>query len=315
MTIASILTMVALAGCETPGIFDPEEEIKRNSITIEENDLAILYVTAGGSSIAPGDIADLDDTLLGTSAPDIDIEVYPQNGALYFDSNKVIYKPRKNYFGEDYFEFSRYDSYDDVITYHQNTITIIDVNTPPEIEGVPFNAVGHGQEYEFVPYATDSDSEVLVFSIVNKPSWADFDSYTGRLWGTPAAEDMGEHPNIQIFVSDGESRVGLDPFTITVKEGYQNQPPVIFGVPSTYIDPGEYYSFAPEAHDAEDDLLTFSIANKPSWASFNPATGALTGTPGDSDLGARPGTVIYVSDGHSITALSEFTIWVGSVEE
>ena len=37
-----------------------------------------------------------------------------------------------------------------------------------------------------------------------KPAWASFDTATGRLWGTPEAEDVGNFTNIGISVSDGK---------------------------------------------------------------------------------------------------------------
>ena len=43
--------------------------------------------------------------------------------------------------------------------------------------------------YAFQPTAADKDNDPLVFSIVNKPSWAAFDTAHGYLSGYPAAAD------------------------------------------------------------------------------------------------------------------------------
>jgi hypothetical protein len=48
----------------------------------------------------------------------------------------------------------------------------------------------------------------------------------------------------------------------------------------------------------------------PSWAQFNTATGALTGTPTAGDVGTTTGIVVSVSDGKVSTALAAFSIAV-----
>ncbi|MCU7934830.1 MAG: putative Ig domain-containing protein, partial [Candidatus Thiodiazotropha sp. (ex Dulcina madagascariensis)] len=68
--------------------------------------------------------------------------------------------------------------------------------------------------------------------------------------------------------------------------------------------------FTPSASDADGDDLTFSIVNKPVWASFSTSTGALSGTPGFSDAGTANDIRISVSDGSTSVALNAFSITV-----
>jgi hypothetical protein len=89
-----------------------------------------------------------------------------------------------------------------------------------------------------------------------------------------------------------------------------NGAPTISGIPLTSIDQGDAYSFVPVAADPDEDALTFSIVNKPSWASFSVTTGELTGTPAASDVGETAGIVISVSDGIASAALTAFTLTV-----
>ena len=87
-----------------------------------------------------------------------------------------------------------------------------------------------------------------------------------------------------------------------------NSPPVISGLPITSAVAGGSYSFAPTASDPDGNTLTYSISNKPSWASFNTSTGALTGT---AVAGTYSNIVISVIDGNGGSAsLSAFTITV-----
>jgi hypothetical protein len=92
-----------------------------------------------------------------------------------------------------------------------------------------------------------------------------------------------------------------------------NRAPTISGNPSLGIKVGEAYSFTPNASDADGDTLTFSITNKPSWASFNTGSGALTGTPTLVDVGSFSSIRISVSDGTDSTSLNAFAIDVTQV--
>ncbi len=89
-----------------------------------------------------------------------------------------------------------------------------------------------------------------------------------------------------------------------------NGAPVINGTPPGTAVQGQEYSFGPTASDPDNDPLSFSVTNRPSWANFNVQTGELSGTPGTGDVNEYTNIVVTVSDGTSITALPEFTISV-----
>lgn len=89
-------------------------------------------------------------------------------------------------------------------------------NTPPTISGSPALAATVGQIYSFVPQATDADGDTLTFSVANNPNWANFNSSTGELSGTPQSGNVGTNPNIVISVSDGTDTANLSSFSITV---------------------------------------------------------------------------------------------------
>lgn len=73
---------------------------------------------------------------------------------------------------------------------------------------------------------------------------------------------------------------------------------------------GVKYQLAPKAQDADGDTLAFTISNRPAWASFNTATGTLSGTPGGSDAKTYSNVVISVSDGKATASLPPFSIIV-----
>lgn len=89
-------------------------------------------------------------------------------------------------------------------------------NAAPLISGSPSGEIVVGQFFSFQPSATDADGDALTFAISSKPSWASFDRHTGRLSGTPDADDVGSHEDIVITVSDGSGSDTLPQFAINV---------------------------------------------------------------------------------------------------
>jgi hypothetical protein len=186
-------------------------------------------------------------------------------------------------------------------------------NSAPIIAGTPAGSVTEDSTYAFRPSASDADGDTLSFSISGRPVWANFDSATGRLSGTPDNSHVGSHANIVISVTDGQSVVSLNPFSIQVLNS--NDAPSIAGNPPISATAGEPYSFTPTASDPDGDQLTFSIGNRPAWASFDPATGRLWGTPGAEDAGSYADVRIRVSDGTESTALPAFSVVVDNSPE
>jgi Putative Ig domain len=184
-------------------------------------------------------------------------------------------------------------------------------NTPPKITGTPASTVQAGSAYAFTPAASDADGNKLTFAIANKPSWASFSTSTGQLSGTPATANVGTYANIVISVSDGTTSVSLPTFSIQVTAP-PAIPPNISGNPPTQAQAGTAYSFTPTASDPNGKTLSFSVQNKPSWATFSIATGQLSGTPGNADVGTDSKIVITVSDGTTSAALAAFSIVVAA---
>ena len=76
---------------------------------------------------------------------------------------------------------------------------------------------------------------------------------------------------------------------------------------------GKAYSFQPQASSTDTmAAISFSITNKPAWASFNAATGQLSGTPSATDVGKYPGIQIAALIGKVSTSLPAFSINVTS---
>lgn len=89
-----------------------------------------------------------------------------------------------------------------------------------------------------------------------------------------------------------------------------NTAPSISGKPPAEVVYSNKYAFTPQAHDPDGDDVFFEIRNIPSWASFEPETGELSGRPSLGDVGTYDDIVISVSDGIVDKELPPFSITV-----
>jgi hypothetical protein len=178
-------------------------------------------------------------------------------------------------------------------------------NNPPTISGAPPTGVTVGSVYTFTPTASDPNGKPLTFSVQSVPPWASFSASTGTLSGAPTAAQVGTYTGIVISVSDGTLSASLPAFSIKVAARL-----TISGTPPTQVIAGQSYSFQPTTNAPAGTTLTFSIQNRPAWASFSGATGLLSGTPTSSQAGNYPGIVISVTDGTQTIALPAFAIQV-----
>jgi hypothetical protein len=191
-------------------------------------------------------------------------------------------------------------------------------NLAPIIQGTPVTTQVAGSSYSFTPTAADPEGDPLTFSASGVPSWATFNASTGALTGTPTEANVGMTGMIVIQVSDTHASTQLPAFRIQVVSAINNPPPggnaapTIAGNPPTTAAVGQAYSFMPVGDDANDDTLTFSIQNRPAWATFTPATGQLSGTPAAGDVGTTNNIVISVSDGQQSASLPAFNLTVAS---
>jgi Putative Ig domain len=187
-----------------------------------------------------------------------------------------------------------------------------------KISGSPASTVTVGSSYSFTPTTTDSNSgRTLSFAVANKPAWASFSSSTGHLSGTPTAANVGKYADVVIAAYDGLTSAVLPNFGITVQASGSTTSSgsvKISGTPPASVTAGSAYRFQPSATDSAGRTVSFSVANKPSWATFSIASGLLSGTPTTSQTGTYANITISASDGQSSSALPPFSISVGTTQ-
>ncbi len=160
---------------------------------------------------------------------------------------------------------------------------------------------------------TSGQTSTLTWSVPGATSCAASGGWSGTKSGSGSqvVGPLSASATFTLDCSNGSGSTGRGSASITVGSAPQpNRAPTISGSPAATVVAGDYYRFAPTSGDADDDNLTFSIVNKPSWASFSTSTGELDGTPGNGDVGTTSNVRITVSDGAVQTSLSAFSVTV-----
>jgi Putative Ig domain len=179
------------------------------------------------------------------------------------------------------------------------------------ISGTPPTSATVGQTYSFTPTVSNPAKRALHFDIWSKPAWATFNTSTGHLGGTPSTANVGTDSNVRIGVTDGLYNAYLPAFTLKVSAATSTaDKPVISGTPPTSVTAGSTYKFQPTAKDPDGKALSFSVKNKPSWASFSISSGLLDGTPTSSQSGTYGNIIVSASNGQYSSALPAFSVTV-----
>ena len=101
------------------------------------------------------------------------------------------------------------------------------------------------------------------------------------------------------------------PATVDVP-ALSNLPPSIVIAEVADARVGAAFDFQPVAQDPERDSLRFTSVNLPTWASLDPASGHISGTPGPNDEGLYESISITVSDATHQVVTAPFSIVVNS---
>jgi len=127
-------------------------------------------------------------------------------------------------------------------------------------------------------------------------------------WATGRISLQTGRNTITLTATDTVGNENTKSIVIERKKPGSNSAPTIAGVAADTASINIGYEFQPDASDPDNDTLTFSIQNKPSWAAFNNVTGRLHGVPANSNIGPHNNIRISVSDGTTSTPLPAFTI-------
>lgn len=180
------------------------------------------------------------------------------------------------------------------------TITVNNVNREPDFTSPSPAMVNEDSELEITLFATDDDSDLLVFDKDVSYGIIEDNIFT---W-TPEYSDQGIH-TIVFSVSDGQSTVTR---SVDVNVSNVNRPPVLYPISDTVVEVNDDITIELNAFDADGDSLTYSnITKLPDGATLDASTGVFTWT-NPTELGTKALT-FKVNDGTgSDTETAKITI-------
>lgn len=182
-----------------------------------------------------------------------------------------------------------------------NTSGTTPTNVAPVLSTIGNQTLLEGETLNFTVSASDANGDTLNFTASNLPSFVTFTdngNNTSSLVISPLVGDVSTN-NITITVSDG-TLIDTETITIVVNSSATvNNPPVLAALvnQTLYID--EVKTVNISSSDADGDILTYTISNAPSFATFvdnGDGTAQLTLSPITGDEGSSNIT-ITVSDG------------------
>ena len=94
-----------------------------------------------------------------------------------------------------------------------------------------------------------------------------------------------------------------------------NAPPVIAVATIANAQVGTPFDYQPTAQDPDHDTLRFTAVNLPTWASLDPSSGRISGTPGPAEEGVYESISITVADATHRVTTAPFSITVSPLVE
>lgn len=287
-----------------------------NDAPVAAADSVILLEDVAHAINVLGNDTDVDGQLVTSS---VSIVTAPQFGSVVVNpsTGSITYTPDDNFYGQDSFAYRVQDNDGEWSNAATVTLTVESVNDAP-LANNDAATLDEDTEVTIDLLANDSDIDGLLDPgtlVLTQPTHGEVEDHgDGTVTYRPAANYFGSD-QFRYTVQDNEGAVS-NSATVTLTINPVNDAPEIEGTPEVSVDQDGTYRFVPAARDVEGDTaLTFRVQNLPYWATFNEATGELSGTPGNDDVGVYENIIVSVSDGVNTTVLDAFDITVVNLND
>jgi len=232
---------------------DPPQITSPHSITVKEDSLLSYTVTA----------EDPDNEVL-----DFDYVEYPSWLSV---SDQTIEGIAREYYADTTFTVSVTDgSLSDTV---EVSVNIIYINDPPVITSSNTAAAYEDSVFTYIPEAYDSDSDTILYSFSDYPSWLTPEK--NKITGTPT--EGKKDSSFKVIASDGELS---DTLKVSLTVIPVNDPPVITSPDTATATEKEPFSYLATAEDVDSKDISISFTNYPSWLTVS--GNQINGIPGDN---------------------------------
>jgi len=156
-------------------------------------------------------------------------------------------------------------------------IRVRETNNAPLFPPIGHPMVAEGDTLTVQLSTTDPEGDPVVFSALNLPPRAEFDSAAGVLTWTPTFLDAGTYEDVEFIATDGH---GTSSQTVDITVTNTNLAPVLLPVPVQFGREGSDVQFAIGAVDADGDPIVYSaVQGLPEGAVFDIHDGTFQWTP------------------------------------
>ena len=176
------------------------------------------------------------------------------------------------------------------------TITVGNVNRPPDLDPIGNMTVSVGDLLEFRIVAIDPEGNDLIYSASNLPTGAIFTAETRTFSWIPVPAQAGNYKNVIFSVIDNGLPAESDSETIVITVGDVNRPPVITAIAARTVNEEEPLGFTVTAMDPDGDNMVYFASNLPTGSVFNSETHFFSWTPGFDQSGNYSDILFTVSD-------------------
>jgi hypothetical protein len=192
-----------------------------------------------------------------------------------------------------------------------DTPTIVDTTAAIQISGSPSTSINEESAYSFTPAIDSAATGSAVFSIVNKPAWASFNSTTGALTGTPDDAHIGTTSNITITATDDVGSSSIGPFSIAVNA--INDAPVLADQTKSDLAFSSNVNFSLSATDIDSPTSSYvysviSAASHGSVVITNHTTSAFEYQPSSVAGISGDSFTVQLSDGSDVSNIRTITL-------
>ena len=187
-----------------------------------------------------------------------------------------------------------------------NNLSAITVSSGEWADQSQSKTITDGESADFTAYIGNTESSMQISIKFYDSSYNLLHSFTDQnVQGTTFTQTYTITPsmysgtgayNIQLMSTDnsGSNTYTLD---LTVNPQTQNNPPVISSISDQTMNENENYQYQVTAIDADNDVLTYSLNQAPSWISINSNTGLISGTAPEVNSDTDYIIEVNVSDG------------------
>ncbi len=301
------------AEAQGPGSYTFTVAVSDGSLTDEEE----ITVTVGEVNLAPvlasvgNQVVDEVTTLSFTaSAVDVDLPANPLTYALTgtvpagasidASTGAFAWTPTETQ-GPGSYTFTVAVSDGTLTDEEEITVTVDEVNLAPVLTLIGGKTVDELTELSFAASATDDDlpANALSYSLAapasgTYPTGAVITAAGGFSWTPTETQGPGAY-RVKVVVSDGtltdEEEIELAVNEVNLAPAFTSQP-----VLSVVEDTPYAYPVMAADGDSPANVLTLAAPGLPAWLTFDPATGVLSGTPENAQVGVHP-IVLTVTDG------------------